>query len=89
LLLLTTHGASYLERLTTEERKRYDAGDVVVRWAAVAGTNLCTTFHPETYVRERLAPELALLEFTPEGGAVGSPRQDLVVFRRPAAAQPA
>jgi 2-polyprenyl-3-methyl-5-hydroxy-6-metoxy-1,4-benzoquinol methylase len=89
LLLLTTHGASYLERLAPEERERYEAGEVVVRWAAVAGTNLCTTFHPEAYVRERLATELELLEFTPEGGAVGSPRQDLAVFKRPPSTQPA
>jgi len=88
LLLLTTHGASYLERLTSEERERYETGEVVVRWAGVAGTNLCTTFHPEVYVRERLAPGLELLEFTPEGGAVGSPSQDLAVFRRPAGTQP-
>ena len=83
LLLLTTHGDSYLDRLNPEERTRYLAGDAVVRWASVAGTNLCTTFHPETYVRERLAPRLELLEFVPEGGTPGSVRQDLVVFRKP------
>jgi SAM-dependent methyltransferase len=83
LLVLTTHGDSYADRLDPGERKRYLAGDVVVRRASVAGTNLCTTFHPEPYVRERLAPELELREFAPEGGTVGSPRQDLVVFSKP------
>ncbi|MEK6274765.1 MAG: methyltransferase domain-containing protein [Actinomycetota bacterium] len=83
LLLLTTHGEGYLDRLDAAERERYLAGDAVVRWASVAGTNLCTTFHPEGYVRERLAPELELLEFTPEGGSVGSRSQDLAVFRKP------
>jgi SAM-dependent methyltransferase len=83
LLLLTTHGDSYVDRLDPEERARYLAGDAVVRWASVAGTNLCTTFHPEGYVRERLAPQLDLLEFVSEGGTVGSRRQDLVVFRKP------
>jgi len=81
-LLLTTHGDSYADRLDHEERARYLAGEVVVRWASVAGTNLCTTFHPESYVRERLAPQLDLLEFVPEGGSVGSRRQDLVVFAK-------
>jgi SAM-dependent methyltransferase len=84
LLLLTTHGQSYVERLTPDERARYRAGEVVVRWASVAGTNLCTTFHPEPYVRERLAPELELLEFVSEGGTPGSLRQDLAVFRKSA-----
>jgi SAM-dependent methyltransferase len=83
LLLLTTHGDAYSDRLNPEERTRYLAGDAVVRWASVAGTNLCTTFHPEPYVRERLSPELDLLEFVSEGGTVGSRRQDLVVFRKP------
>jgi SAM-dependent methyltransferase len=84
LLLLTTHGDSYADRLEPDERAEYDSGEPVVRWPRVAGSNLCTTFHPESYVRERLAPRLELLEFAPEGGTVGSRRQDLVVFRKPA-----
>jgi SAM-dependent methyltransferase len=84
LLLLTTHGDSYADRLDADERARYDSGEPVVRWPRVAGSNLCTTFHPETYVRARLAPELELLELTPDGGTVGSRQQDLVVFRKPA-----
>lgn len=88
LLLLTTHGASYADRLTPGERERFEGGEVVVRWARVAGTNLCTTFHPESYVRQRLAAGLELLEFVPDGGVVGSPPQDSVVFRKPAGTEP-
>jgi SAM-dependent methyltransferase len=84
LLLVTTHGDSYADRLDADERALYDSGEPVVRWPGVAGSNLCTTFHPESYVRERLAPELELLEHTPDGGTVGSRQQDLVVFRKPA-----
>jgi hypothetical protein len=84
LLLLTTHGDSYADRLDPDERAQYDSGDSVVRWPGVAGSNLCTTFHPESYVRARFAPGLELLEFTPDGGTVGSLQQDLVVFRKPA-----
>src|SRR5262245_1954896 len=84
LLLLTTHGDSYADRLEAEERARYDAGEPVVRWPGVAGSNLCTTFHPEPYVRAHLAPGLELLELSPDGGTVGSRQQDLVVFRKPA-----
>ena len=84
LLLVTTHGDSYADRLDADERMQYDSGEAVVRWPSVAGSNLCTTFHPEHYVRDRLAPELELLEHTPDGGTVGSRRQDLVVFRKPA-----
>jgi SAM-dependent methyltransferase len=84
LILVTTHGDSYADRLDGAERARYDGGEPVVRWPRVAGSNLCTTFHPERYMRERFAPELELLELVPEGGNVGSPRQDLAVFRKPA-----
>jgi len=84
LLLVTTHGDSYADRLDPDERAAYDAGEAVVRWPGVAGSNLCTTFHPDSYIKENLAPDLELLEHTPDGGTVGSPRQDLVVFRKPA-----
>jgi SAM-dependent methyltransferase len=84
LLLLTTHGDSYADRLDADEHALYDSGEPVVRWPGVAGSNLSTMFHPESYVRERLAPELDLLEHTPDGGTVGSRQQDLVVFRKPA-----
>ena len=84
LLLLTTHGDSYADRLDADERATYDSGEPVVRWPGVAGSNLCTTFHPESYIRTRLAPGLELLEHTPDGGTLGSREQDLVVFRKPA-----
>jgi SAM-dependent methyltransferase len=82
LLLVTTHGDSYADRLNSEERKLYDGGELVVRRASVAGTNLCMTFHPEAYVRSRFAPGLELLEFVSAGAGVGDPRQDLALFRK-------
>ena len=81
-LLLTLHGARYEDRLTAEERAAFRAGRLVVRRPELAGTNLCTVFHPEAYVRERLAAGLELLEHVPEGAA-GNPHQDLYLFRRP------
>jgi SAM-dependent methyltransferase len=80
LLVLSTHGERYLERLTAAERARFEAGDLVVRWGGVAGTNLCTAFHPRSYL-ERLAEGFELLEHVPEGAA-GNPHQDLSVLRR-------
>ena len=82
LLLLTTHGESYLDALTPAERERFAAGEPVVRWQTVAGTNLCATYHPPAYVERVLAGGLELLEHVAEGAAAGSPHQDLVVLRR-------
>lgn len=81
-LLLTTHGERYLDRLNDGERAQFRAGQLVVRWAEVPGTNLCTTFHPPSWVRERLVPRgFEEVECIPEG-ARGNPYQDLYVLRR-------
>jgi SAM-dependent methyltransferase len=83
LLVLTTHGARYLQRFSSAERERFEAGQIVVRRPGAAGTNLCTTFHPEAYVRETLAEGFELLEFRPGGAeGTGTPTQDLAVLRR-------
>lgn len=81
LLLVTTHGGHYRERLDSEERARYDAGGLVVRWEDVAGTNLCSAFHPEAYIRGAFADGFELVEFDPRG-ARGNPHQDLTLLRR-------
>jgi hypothetical protein len=80
-LLLTTHGRSYVPRLTDDERARFENGELVVRWADVAGTNLCSAYHPEPYLRDTFADGFAFLELEAEG-ARGNPTQDLVLLRR-------
>jgi len=80
-LLLTTHGRSYVPRLTDEERARFEHGELVVRWADVAGTNLCSAYHPEPYLRSTFADGFAFLELEAEG-ARGNPTQDLVLLRK-------
>ncbi len=81
LLLLTTHGRSYVPRLDEEERARFEHGELVVRWGDVPGTNLCSAYHPERYLRETFAQGFTLLELEPEG-ARGNPTQDLVLLRK-------
>jgi SAM-dependent methyltransferase len=82
-LLLTLHGDAYLERLTSDEQAAYGRGELVVRWAEVAGSNLCTAFHPRSWVERRLTGPVDLVEAVDEGAA-GMPHQDLYVFKRPA-----
>ncbi|HEY4413549.1 MAG TPA: class I SAM-dependent methyltransferase, partial [Gaiellaceae bacterium] len=81
-LLVTTHGRAYLPRLESEERMRFERGELVVRWSDLAGTNLCSAYHPERYVRETLAQGFDVSTIEPEG-ARGNPTQDLIVLRRP------
>ena len=84
-LLLTTHGRSYVPRLEPDERMRFEGGELVVRWGDLPGSNLCSAYHPERYLRETLARGFDLVTVEPEG-ARGNPTQDLVVLRRPVSA---
>jgi SAM-dependent methyltransferase len=81
LLLLTTHGRSYVPRLGDDERARFERGELVVRWGDVAGTNLCSAYHPEAYLRDTFAGGFDFLELEAEG-ARGNPTQDLVLLRK-------
>jgi len=83
LLLVTTHGERYLDRLSGAEQERFLAGDVVVRFGQVPGTNLCTAFQAAAYVACTLARGLELLDAVPDGAA-GNPHQDLFLLRKPA-----
>jgi SAM-dependent methyltransferase len=80
-LLLTTHGRSYAARLDAGERDRFERGELVVRWSDVPGTNLCSAYHPEAYLRETFAQGFTFVELEPEG-ARGNPTQDLVLLRK-------
>jgi len=79
--LLSTHGRSYEPRLDPGELARFDRGELVVRWGDIPGTNLCSAYHPEAYVRETLAQGFAFVHLEPEG-ARGNPTQDLVLLRK-------
>jgi SAM-dependent methyltransferase len=81
-LLITLHGDAYLDRLTPEEAARFRAGECVVRWSEVAGSNLCTTFHPASFLHGPLSDGFEIVEIVPRG-ALGNPEQDLVLLRKP------
>ena len=85
VVVLTVHGESYVDRLNPAERKRFESGEIVVRWPSVAGSNLCTAFHPPAFIRHRLSEGFELLEHAPIA-VPGTPTQDLVVLRRPSSA---
>ena len=84
-LLLTTHGEHYLGQLSADEREAFRAGRVVVHKAKREGSNDCAVFHPEQYVRTTLACGFEVVDFLPEG-ALGNPRQDAYLLRKPLSA---
>lgn len=83
-LVVTTHGATYLDSLDEPERRRFLAGKGVVRVPRREGSNHCASFHPESAVRTELAAAFETVAFVPEG-ALGNPRQDLYLLRKPGA----
>jgi SAM-dependent methyltransferase len=80
-LLITTHGRAYVPRLDDAERARFERGEIVVRWGEVVGSNLCSAYHPERYLRETFAQGFGFLELEAEG-ARGNPTQDLVLLQK-------
>jgi SAM-dependent methyltransferase len=79
-VLVSIHGEPYRARLNEDERRAWDAGEVVVRWGVVAGSNLCTVFHPRSAFERLVDPRFELVSYAEEG-ARGNPPQDLALLR--------
>lgn len=77
-VLLSVHGTDAAAELTPEERARFDAGELVVRYESVAGSNLCAAFHPEQYLRTTLARGWEFVDYSRT--ALG---QDFVILKKP------
>ncbi len=75
--------ASTTPRGSPRPTARFRAGCLVVVAPERAGSNACAAFHPESYVRGALAPAagLEVVDFVP--GALGNPRQDAYLLRKP------
>jgi SAM-dependent methyltransferase len=82
VLLLTLHGEQFASQLPTKERRIFESGEMVVLREDLVGTNSCAAFHPEAFVRDRMAPMLDLIDYVPQG-AVETEEQDQVLFRKP------
>ncbi len=80
-LLITTHGTSYRERLTEREIELFDAGNLVVRYEEASGMNLCSAYHPESYVRNQLATGYSVCDFVP-AGTQGGVYQDIYLLKK-------
>jgi len=81
-LLITTQGDEFLSRLDDTERDQYRRGHMVARYSEAAGTNLCSIYHPESYVREQLAENFTCILSRPRAAA-GNGKQDMYLLRKP------
>jgi SAM-dependent methyltransferase len=80
-LLLTTHGEHYLPQLAESDQQRFRTGQLVVEGPRREGSNGCAAFHPEAYVRDRLARGFEVVDFLPRA-ARGNPWQDVYLLRK-------
>ncbi|MGD1992638.1 MAG: class I SAM-dependent methyltransferase [Anaerolineae bacterium] len=80
-LLITVHGESRLHQLTPEEQAQFRAGQLVIKRAAEAGTNICGAYHPHQYVQNRLAGTLKVVDFIPRGSR--DTDQDIFLLHKP------
>ncbi len=80
VLVITTHGDRFFDRLSRPEQERYRRGELVMWQEAYPGANVCGAFHSGGYVRDVLARGFDLLESLP-GGSLATPPQDAYVLR--------
>jgi SAM-dependent methyltransferase len=70
LMWFTIHGASYRERLLLEQRARFDAGEIIVWFPEIEGTNLCGAHWPDSAVKRMLGSDFEVLDhFDPKADA--------------------
>lgn len=81
-LYFTTHGEYYLQELNREEREQFLSGKLAIREEDRSGENICAVFHPVSYVHERLAQDLIVVDFVP-GGEQSDSEQDAHLLRKP------
>jgi SAM-dependent methyltransferase len=84
-LYLTVHGMMR-SKMTPREQKRFEAGYPVVFGERYAGSNVCATFCPESYMRKVLAKDFAVLDFIPIGAEDAG--QDVYLLQKPHARLP-
>lgn len=89
LLLFTTLGPRFRDRLAGADGEAFDRGELVTRGTEVEGTNLCVAYHPDSLVAqmiEGLEPVESITDGLP-GVSTNSPlsHQDVHLVRKPAA----
>ena len=51
ILLLTSHGAAFKDKLTEKENESFDKGNLIIREKAKEGHRVFAAFHPPVYLR--------------------------------------
>ncbi|HWB70560.1 MAG TPA: methyltransferase domain-containing protein [Solirubrobacterales bacterium] len=84
LLIFSVLGHAAYARMSLEEQERFDRGELVVERPRTAGQNLCTAYHPRSYVTERLLADFTDVKPFEFGSPEAVLLQDAYIARRPA-----
>jgi SAM-dependent methyltransferase len=82
ILYVTLQGRDNIAYLSDAEKERFARGEMVIRAVEQSGASSCVVYHPEQYVRDRLARDFTVVAYRP-GGAVDMGNQDIVVLQKP------
>ena len=79
--VFSTLGEHYVarDRLTPDEQRSFEAGNLVVLYEGSPGTSLCSAYHPRDYVARELAEGFDVVEFRP---AADDGHHDIHVLRK-------
>ncbi|WP_010663077.1 class I SAM-dependent methyltransferase [Marinilabilia salmonicolor] len=85
VMLFTTQGQNFREKLTPDECKRFDAGELIVRGKVKEGHRTYSAFHPDLFMLEMFAnANVEVLDHeVPSPLAGRSLPQDLWIIRKP------
>ncbi|RYY89662.1 MAG: class I SAM-dependent methyltransferase [Chitinophagaceae bacterium] len=82
LLLLTTHGAAFEDKLTAEEKVRFRSGSAVVHAVDEEGHRSYSSFQPKVYMESLFSRNWQLLNFAPGKQHSWGPEQDTWIVRK-------
>jgi SAM-dependent methyltransferase len=82
VILLTTHGNIFRQRMTPQEMAQFDRGELVVRANVIEGHRVFTTFHPPIFMRNLFETTCEILLHEPGLAESWGLNQDVWVLRK-------
>ena len=82
LLLLTTHGEVFRDKLTDQERQLFEQGKLVERGKVVEGHRVFAAFHPPAYIRQLFDAQAEILEHIPGTQKSWGLEQDIWILKK-------
>lgn len=83
VVIISTHGKSFLSKLSTEEQQRYLNGQLVVHSYKVEGNRLYAAYQPPKYFQKlAIKHHFQVLEHLENPSIKGRPQQDIWILRK-------